>query len=251
MRRLTAALTLVCLIAGCPTGDTNSADAGGVADSGQAPADAGAPADSGVQPTQDASAADAHAHDSGLVDAGVTQPDASVDAGPNGCEGDSPEGCQNDDDCAGDMVCDLTACVPSMCECSNGNWRCTPDCGGGLCVEPQGGGNCEGNNPQGCMDDAACGAGFVCDRSICAPSSCHCAEGGDWMCTRDCRGGRCVAEAALACDVPAPSGCRQFGCPAGQTCVVQPGECHPSRCNCSNGAWMCTRDCAGGGTCMP
>ena len=118
----------------------------------------------------------------------------------------------------------------------------TPDAADGRCLSP---------NPQGCMRDVDCGHGFTCDRTVCAPSQCECTDENQWGCTRDCSGGRCVASGALCNGVAAPSGCTQYGCPAGQRCVRQEGGCSPSRCSCSEGGWMCTRDCAGGGTCMP
>lgn len=186
------------------------------------------------------------------VDAGQAAVDsgAAVADGGAACEGPNPQGCQNDEECSDGQACDQSACVASSCSCQDGQWLCTDDCAGGLCIEPP---SCDGNNPVGCLDDAACGAGFVCDSSVCASSSCFCGEGNVWNCTRDCGGGRCIAVDSLGCgDLAAPSGCSQYGCPQGQTCVREGGECLPSSCFCGEGdAWSCTRDCAGGGTCMP
>ena len=50
--------------------------------------------------------------------------------------GPNPAGCRSTG-CPGGMVCDTRArCVPSSCGCNprTGNWTCTSDCGGGVCV---------------------------------------------------------------------------------------------------------------------
>ena len=250
MIRLTFAFALLSLLVACPQEPSGVSDQGSVADSGSTPVDSGVASDSGQQTPADTglvtdSGSQAPA-DAGAVDAGAVV----VDAG-EGCAGDNPAGCQDDEDCPGGQVCDRTPCVPSNCACQDGEWLCTADCGAGICTDPLPGGNCPGNSPQGCLDDAECGDGFLCDRSICAPSSCHCGDDGNWRCTRDCRGGRCSAERAYCDEEAAPSGCSQFGCPPQQTCVLDQGACNPSTCSCRNGNWLCSRDCAGGGTCMP
>lgn len=233
---LISATCLAC--PGAQPGPIDPVDSGVVAQDAGSPVDAGL-SDLGAPLSDDAGQA--------AVDSGAP----ALDAGA-ACDGPNPQGCQNDDECSGEQVCDQSACAASSCSCQDGQWLCTEDCGGGLCVELENNA-CEGNNPVGCLDDADCGAGFVCDPSVCAPSSCFCGPGDVWACTRDCRGGRCTADDSLSCgDLPAPSGCSQYGCPQEQTCVREEGECLPSSCHCGeNQVWVCTRDCAGGGQCMP
>lgn len=52
------------------------------------------------------------------------------------CGGGSPAGCRRTG-CEAGMVCDTRVrCVPSSCGCdeATGQWTCTSDCGGGVCV---------------------------------------------------------------------------------------------------------------------
>ena len=51
------------------------------------------------------------------------------------------------------------------------------------------------------------------------------------------------------CQGPNPAGCTATGCDAGEECVVDTDTCEPSTCGCSDGYWMCTADCGGGGVC--
>jgi hypothetical protein len=50
------------------------------------------------------------------------------------CEGPNPAGCAANA-CPPNAVCDTTiGCLPSQCDCVDGQWACTDDCGGGVCV---------------------------------------------------------------------------------------------------------------------
>ncbi|HEU4533334.1 MAG TPA: hypothetical protein VFS00_04420, partial [Polyangiaceae bacterium] len=50
------------------------------------------------------------------------------------CEGPNPAGCV-ENACPPNAVCDTTlGCFPSHCSCFDGQWACTDDCGGGVCV---------------------------------------------------------------------------------------------------------------------
>ena len=212
--------------------------------------------DAGAQPGADAARSDsgsagldaAVAQDSGVVV--ITRDAGAADSGSDqGCEGPNPAQCTSDEECPGEQLCDRSGCRPSACSCLDGEWLCTPDCGGGICREPDQQG-CEGSNPQGCAADRDCGQGFVCDRTPCVSSRCSCSEA-QWSCTRDCGGGRCVGGEGICEGVAAPSGCSQFGCPEGQRCVRDRNGCEPSSCFCERGGWTCTEDCGGGGECRP
>lgn len=170
------------------------------------------------------------------------------------CEGENPQGCHADGCPAGEECVQAAGvCVPSACACdaATGQWICTADCGGGICLpapdEP-----CPGENPAGCAG-RGCPEGEVCaPTDACIPSACGCdATTGHWVCTADCGGGACVPETS-ACEGPNPEGCSQSGCPAGQACMPLTDHCVPSSCTCFalTGAWVCTRDC-GGGVCVP
>ena len=169
------------------------------------------------------------------------------------CPGENPAGCvQNGCPDGQDCVQDPSRCVSSHCTCDPfaGDWLCTDDCGGGVCVPTHPA--CPGENPQGCVS-GGCPAGEVCQQvaGACIPSACGCDEAvGMWVCTADCSGGMCVPDAG-GCADPNPQGCVSSGCPAGQRCVVDPGDCIPSHCTCdpATGSWGCTRDC-GGGVCL-
>jgi hypothetical protein len=70
--------------------------------------------------------------------------DAGRDAGPTACEDPAPQGCAATG-CPDGQRCDTTGehgCVSSGCRCdaATGQYQCTPDCGGGTCVDI----NCEG-----------------------------------------------------------------------------------------------------------
>ena len=62
-----------------------------------------------------------------------TKPDAA-----SACTGNDPSGCKSNGDCAFGQVCrdDPNRCTPSSCSCLNGNWACTSDCGGTICMMP-------------------------------------------------------------------------------------------------------------------
>lgn len=63
-------------------------------------------------------------------------PNAPVAPTPSRC-GASPAGCRRDADCQGAMRCVRSdRCLPSTCSCDarTGDWTCTSDCGGGICM---------------------------------------------------------------------------------------------------------------------
>jgi hypothetical protein len=80
-----------------------------------------------------------------------------------------------------------------------------------------GSGGCAEPNPAGCTPEAECPPTHRCEVSPadCRPSQCTC-SGSEWVCTRDCGGGRC----------------RPAGCPMG--CEPE-GECGKDRTT-----WVCT-----------
>jgi len=169
-------------------------------------------------------------------------PSACAEPNPAGC---TQSGCGEGEQC----VRAPGECSPSQCFCDSGTWICTEDCGGGgTCVDAALA--CTTPNPAGCSQDG-CGRGEICERADdeCAPSECFCSEG-SWVCTRDCGGGGVCVPAGTECADPNPAGCAQEGCSGGLTCVNDPDVCAPSRCNCAQGVWYCTRDCGGGGTCL-
>jgi hypothetical protein len=154
-------------------------------------------------------------------------------------------GCDDDETCA-----PADGCQSSNCSCDpvDQTMACTGDCGERYECVADTGETCDEPNPAGC-EQTGCDDGEVCAPSDdCIPSHCEC-NGSDWMCTRDCGGGVCITKSDT-CDEPNPAGCTQEGCPSGETCQTDPNECAPSQCNCSDGQWVCTRDCGGGGTCQ-
>ncbi len=51
-----------------------------------------------------------------------------------GCDTPNPQGCVSTG-CNAGLTCDINVgCYSSSCTCSDGNWVCDPDCGGGKCV---------------------------------------------------------------------------------------------------------------------
>ncbi len=65
-------------------------------------------------------------------------PTPSPSPGKDKCK-NNPAGCKSKG-CPSGMVCDTKqSCIPSACGCdpATGNWTCTADCGGGMCV-PEG-----------------------------------------------------------------------------------------------------------------
>ena len=179
------------------------------------------------------------------------------------CEGPNPQGCQPGT-CPSGQRCvappgDGSVCVPSSCFCGDeGQWICTDDCGGSICVpEDPTPTPCATPNPQGCdpEDASTCGVDEVCteppgDGTICLPSSCFCGDDGHWICTEDCGGWFCDAGTTPTCEGPNPEGCVAAGCPSGEVCTLLEDRCVPSGCFCSESGWACTDDCSGG-TCVP
>jgi len=108
------------------------------------------------------------------------------------CQGPNPAGCTSRG-CGFQQVCDVGAggCVPSNCECDgDGNWLCSGDCEGGVCVR----------EARVCTTDA------------------DCAFGNEW-----CENGTCVyCDNPPVCDIACPEGERR---PRRNGC--QPCECKP------------------------
>jgi hypothetical protein len=101
----------------------------------------------------------------------------------------------------------------------DGEWVCTKDCGGGMCVD---GSTCGTPDPSGCGSNDDCASSEVCMPSalaVCIPLRCACAPlGGAWQCEEDCGGGVCVRPMC-------PPGCEQQ--PAGN-------------CGDDMSMWVCT-----------
>ncbi len=179
--------------------------------------------------------------DSG-VDVG---PDTSVDVGL--CGADPSETCL-DTGCADGYVCgpsDADVCVPSVCNCSDGVWECTADCGQPYecfaVTEP----TCDTPDPSATCETLGCDEGYECvaDPDMCVSGGCYCDEG-VWVCTDDCNPGfACVPEGDPSiCPETAPIGdsCSDEGlsCSWGTECCC--GSCSPSTvCDCSGGSWAC------------
>lgn len=115
------------------------------------------------------------------------------EASSNDCEPRDPPLCETDADCGENEVCKERpdSCDPSNCGCTEqGDWNCTRDCGGTVCVPTDNA--CPGENPAGCSSDEECGEGQICEETPnCVSSTCSC-DGGSWVCTDDCGGGECV-----------------------------------------------------------
>ncbi|MCX4243615.1 hypothetical protein [Paraliomyxa miuraensis] len=163
--------------------------------------------------------------------------------GPTSCEGPNPSGCI-ETGCGEGEVCstETEECISSACSCdeASGQWQCTPDCSGGVCVPQL---ECEGPNPAGCIE-TGCDEGEVCSTETeeCISSSCTCDEAtGQWVCTDDCGGGSCIPEGMGACPGVNPA----------DECPEDPEACVPSGCVCDPvaEAWSCTPDCNGGTRC--
>jgi hypothetical protein len=138
---------------------------------------------------------------------------------PSDCEGPAPGGCQFSG-CPSGQTCTLAsgACIPSRCDCVNGEWSCTRDCNGGFCAD--GPSSCATPDPSGCETNDDCAAGKVCAQpaiAVCIPTGCACGFG-SWQCREDCGGGVCTEPT----------------CPAG--CEAQPrGLCGEDEVT-----WVCT-----------
>jgi len=79
-----------------------------------------------------------------------------------------------------------------------------------------------------CTDDTDCDMGETCEERACTSSP-------------TCEG------------VDPSETCLDAGCPTGQRCQASTDEstCVPSSCDCTDGDWVCTRDCGQGYACVP
>jgi hypothetical protein len=144
-------------------------------------------------------------------------------AGASECEGPAPGGCPARS-CPDGQSCQLASgvCVPSRCDCVNGQWSCTRDCGGGRCVDTP---SCTTPDPSGCENDDDCSPNEACEPptlTICIPIDCACSPmGGEWQCREECSGGVCVPR-------------RPQGCP--ESCEPQAG----GFCGQEQVTWVCS-----------
>jgi hypothetical protein len=133
------------------------------------------------------------------------------EGGGSGCEGPAPGGCPAER-CPEGQECQLTSgvCTPSYCECTDGQWSCTEDCGGGVCVDAVA---CEGPDPSGCSTDDDCRGGKVCTPPVppqCIPIRCACPITGIWECEDNCREGAGICllpTCPAACQPRSGGGC--------------------------------------------
>jgi hypothetical protein len=126
---------------------------------------------------------------------------------PGECEGPAPGGCQFSG-CPSGQTCTLASgvCVPSRCDCMNGEWACTLDCGGGRCVD--GPSSCATPDPSGCETNDDCAPGKVCAQpaiAVCIPTGCACGFG-SWQCREECGGGVCTEPTCPTGCEPQPRG---------------------------------------------
>ena len=161
---------------------------------------------------------------------------ASSSSGGGLCDDFVPPGCVQSG-CPEGQKCDTTVgCNPSQCDCDpgTGDILCTPDCGGGTCVE---GVMCE---PVVC--ELFCEFGFKTDRNGCEICECNpkpdCGCQSDADCVKvtpgccECNmGGKEMAIAAACVDQlePCPLPPDQVACPAVYLCT-------DAKALCSNGA---------------
>ncbi len=130
--------------------------------------------------------------------------------------GECEPGCDDEEDCQGETVCDLDANVCTGCV-SDGDCALGTVCNGGTC-EP------------GCNDQQPCQEGFTCCTDICVdaindPLNCgacgnECPDPGNTVPT--CTEGMCgfdCAEDYENCDGDAANGCENLG-----TCLCTPGD---------------------------
>ncbi|HEX6272298.1 MAG TPA: hypothetical protein VFZ53_04640, partial [Polyangiaceae bacterium] len=114
-------------------------------------------------------------------------------AGASECEGPAPGGCPMRR-CPEGQSCQLASgvCLPSRCDCMNGQWACTRDCGGGRCVDTP---SCTTPDPSGCENDDDCAPSEECvppTITVCIPVDCACSPGATWQCREECGGGVCA-----------------------------------------------------------
>jgi hypothetical protein len=100
--------------------------------------------------------------------AGTGGESGSSSAGDGGaaseCTEPNPEGCM-EKGCPGGETCVMTSgrCIPSSCACGDGQWVCTEDCGGGVCVPAQCPEGCEASTETFCDEQG--GVTWVCGAS--------------------------------------------------------------------------------------
>lgn len=165
--------------------------------------------------------------------ADVLAPDASVDSvtPPSSCEGENPQGCSSDADCAEGDSCQVVVtgqCIPSSCGCDveTGAWICTDDCGNMRCAPDR-----IACRPTGtCPDGQECIDGWCSEPPVDCPTveAPVCGEDGETY------GNACLAEAAGA-TVAYEGRCRADGdCGADTDCelgsICEAGACEIVGC---------------------
>ncbi|MCY1007315.1 hypothetical protein OV079_17490 [Nannocystis pusilla] len=174
----------------------------------------------------------------GETTAGTTaETTGETSTGGNVCDGFEPPGCF-DKGCPEGQECNTEVeCVPSACLCDEETQQivCTPDCGGGTCVDAA---LCD---PVAC--DLFCEFGFQKDEmgcEICAcnpPPGCGCQVDADCVkaspgCCSCNMGGSEVAVAAACLDQlePCPLPPDQVACPAVYLCTDAQAVCLQGQC---------------------
>ncbi|HIN85620.1 MAG TPA: hypothetical protein EYN06_03985, partial [Myxococcales bacterium] len=220
---------------------------------------------------QDIASSDNGTRDTG-GDSDVTED--SNGSGSTGADGNTPLACcDSDSDCATGHVCILKDKVcRSEAELSAGKCWTDQHCIGeskcqGVSVCPcedrceniiEVVGTCTSVDPTTCqtLDPNSFGPceaelGIVFDGQNCVTASgCDCGSDCDaFYDTIEACKEACISKDKCA-DFVAP-GCVQSGCPEGQTCDTNAGDCVPSTCSCDpeTGEVICTADC-GGGVCV-
>ena len=122
-RSLSFLLCIPALACGKTTLDPISGSPGDAGTAGQAGAGSGGTAGSGAS--------------GGAASGG--QAGAGGGGGAAGCTTENPAGCTGNSCGAGYLCKPSSECKPSSCQCVDGAWGCTKDCGGGVCeIDPNG-----------------------------------------------------------------------------------------------------------------
>ena len=141
---------------------------------------------------------------------------ASEAAQERRCKGPNPAGCASlGCDKGEECAFDTGDCVPSVCGCVSGQWVCTADCGGGVCVPAE---------PYDACDGKECGE--YC--SICDPNDPDCVQ--PMVVTACDLDGECVPMTDNMCEDPGAEikydPCEDKSC--GDNCTI----CHPDDPDC-------------------